>query len=72
MGQQVYFIVYYLLLAYLALGALLSLLLNFYAINKIDASAKNSGILFRILLLPASCLLWPVLLVKWFRGGKDQ
>ena len=34
----------------------------------VDPVAKGSGIGFRLLILPGSAALWPMLLVRWMRG----
>jgi hypothetical protein len=36
----------------------------FYKITRIDGSAKGTSFGFKVLLLPASILLWPIVLHK--------
>ena len=57
-------IVLYILLAYLILGLFFALWFAFYKVAKIDEGAVNSSIGFKFLIIPASILLWVVILVK--------
>lgn len=54
--------------AYFAIGALVALPFVAVGISRVDAAAKGSSIAFRILVLPGSVALWPLVLMKWIRG----
>ncbi len=57
-------IVLYILLAYLILGFFFALWFAFYKISKIDQGATQSSVGFKLLIIPASILLWVIILVK--------
>jgi hypothetical protein len=52
------------LYAYLAVGLIVALWFCFAQIGKLDAGAEHSGISFKLLMLPASLLLWPLIIKK--------
>jgi hypothetical protein len=52
---------------YLALGVLFSLFFVTIGIGRIDPAARGAGITFRILMIPASVILWPMLFLKTVR-----
>lgn len=52
---------------YLLAGALFALAFVAVGLTRIDPAAKGSHVGVRLLLLPGSAALWPVLLVRWLR-----
>jgi hypothetical protein len=54
---------------YLGLGFLFALGFVATGARRLDPGAQGSGIGFRLLLLPGSMALWPLLLRRWLRGG---
>lgn len=58
-----------LLQAYLLLGLLFGVWFVFGPLNRLDPSASESGIGFRLLILPGVSALWPFLLRQVLRGG---
>ena len=57
-----------LLLAYLALGVLFSVPFVLRGVNRIDPVARESSWGFRVMILPGSVALWPLLLRRWVLG----
>ena len=57
---------------YLVAGVLFSFLFLSKGIEKIDATAHGSGWGFRLIILPGTIVLWPVLLNKWIKEKKVQ
>ena len=60
----------YVFLAYVAVGFLFALAFITKGAGTIDENAKSSGFVFRLLILPASTLLWPYLLRRWLKGAE--
>jgi hypothetical protein len=54
--------------AYLLLGTLFALPFAFRWVNRIDPAATRGTLGFRLLILPGSALLWPMLLRRVLRG----
>jgi hypothetical protein len=54
----------YLLYAYFFTGIVVAAWFAFYKVTRIDHAAKGTSFGFKILLLPAGILLWPVILYK--------
>jgi len=57
---------------YLIAGVLFSILFLSKGIEKIDATAHGSSWGFRLIILPGTIVLWPVLLNKWIKEKKVQ
>lgn len=57
----------FILSLYLILGGLFAIFFLSKAIYKMDSLVKSSSIAFRLILIPASVLLWPYLLLKIFK-----
>ena len=54
----------YVLYAYLIIGFIVAISFCFLRIEKIDEGAIHTGIGFKLLLLPAALLLWPLILKR--------
>ncbi len=52
---------------YLALGLVFACAFQALGLTRVDASAAGGGIGFRLLITPGLVLLWPLLLMKWWR-----
>lgn len=50
---------------YLSLGAVFGVLFVWRGIAKVDAQAQGAGLGFRLLVLPGSVALWPILFKLW-------
>jgi len=55
---------------YLAVGVVFALAFVTVGAQRVDHNAKGGPVGFRLLILPGSAALWPVLLVKWLRAGR--
>ena len=53
-----------------AIGALFALCFASIGAGRLDPEARSAGLGFRLLILPASAALWPLLLWRWIRGSK--
>jgi len=56
---------------YLALGFLFALYFAFRGANKIDPGAASGSWGFRLLIIPGTCLFWPLLLSYLMRGFQE-
>ena len=54
---------------YLALGVAFSIPFVIKGAGAIDDNARGGSWGFRIMILPGSAALWPVLLMRWRRAG---
>jgi hypothetical protein len=61
-----------LLLAYSAAGMLFGIVFIASGIGRLDRMARGSGLAFRLIVLPGVVALWPFLLSRWVRGGREQ
>lgn len=53
---------------YLAIGFLMALAFAFGGASRIDRAAKHAGMFFRLLIMPGTALLWPLILLMWMAG----
>ena len=56
------------LTAYAALGVAFGALFVIAGAQRIDPVARNTGLGFRLIILPGSAALWPALLIRWIRS----
>lgn len=56
---------------YLAVGLIVGLGFVFWGVNRVDAAAGQSPLVFRVVILPGCVGLWPVVLLKWIRAGQE-
>ena len=61
-----------LLLGYLAAGIVFAAAFVPFGIRRVDAGAAGSGIAFRLLIVPGTALLWPVLARRWLRARRTR
>ena len=52
-------------LAYTAAGLVVGLVFVTVGVARIDPAARGTSVAFRLLILPGSAALWPVLVAKW-------
>lgn len=57
-----------LLTVYAALGVLFAIAFVGTGIKKVDPVARDSGLGFRLIILPGVVALWPLLAVRWIRN----
>jgi len=55
---------------YVAIGLLFAVIFVFAGVGRIDESAKSAPLFFRLLIIPGAAALWPILLLRWARGGQ--
>ena len=55
---------------YLICGFVFALAFVFKGARVIDEGAKDSTLGFKIIIIPASMVFWPLLLIKWIRASK--
>ena len=55
---------------YLLLGLIFAIVFAFSLVNRFDEQAKNAPLMFRLLIIPGSSLLWIYLIVKLRKKGK--
>ena len=56
-----------LLLAYAIVGFLFGILFAFRGVQSVDPAAADTGVGFRLMILPGCAALWPLLLLQWLR-----
>ena len=56
---------------YFIIGIAIAIWFVFYKITRVDTAAKDTSFWFKVLLLPACVLLWPIVLYK-FNTFKKQ
>ena len=54
----------YALYVYFFTGIIIAAWFSFYKITKVDAAAKGTSFWFKLIILPAGILLWPIVLFK--------
>ena len=54
---------------YLAAGLVFGLAFVTLGVQRVDDDAKGGSVGFRILILPGTILLWPLLAARWVRGS---
>jgi hypothetical protein len=57
---------------YSLIGVAFALAFAIRGAGAVDPVAKQAGILFRLLILPASAALWPLMLSKWLQASKQE
>lgn len=55
---------------YVAAGLLVGLGFVLRGVNRVDAVARDSPMVFRMVILPGCVGLWPVVLWMWIKAGK--
>lgn len=60
------------LAAYAAVGLLFAVAFAARGVNRLDPSAREGTLGFRIAIVPAAAAFWPFLLRRWLRGDRAQ
>ncbi len=58
--------------AYALAGIAFGLAFIAFGVSRIDPSARGTSWIFRVIILPGSAALWPLLAVRWARHHGDQ
>ncbi len=66
-GLRIAKFVLVLALAYGAAGGAFAAAFLSRGVTRVDPAARGSGWSFRVLILPGVLLLWPLLVIKWWR-----
>jgi hypothetical protein len=53
---------------YAAAGVVFATAFAFFGVQKMDPAAKGAPLGFRLLIMPGSAALWPLLLRRWMRA----
>ena len=61
----------YALAAYAAVGFLFALAFVSVGIRRMDPVAEHAPLGFRVVILPGVAALWPLLLVRWWKGTRS-
>jgi hypothetical protein len=56
--------------AYFAIGVVFAILFAWRGAAVVDPAAREGSLGFRLLILPASALLWPLLARRWIRRAQ--
>jgi hypothetical protein len=56
---------------YLGVGVLFAIVFVTLGVTRIDAAAGDTNWAFRLMILPASAALWPLLMRRWMQGGES-
>ena len=57
---------------YLACGVAIGVPFVLRGLNRVDAAAQGSSLAFRLLLLPGTIALWPVMVRKWLSARRPE
>ena len=72
MKETIVLFVFVMLGIYLLAGVLFSMVFIVKGLNKMDEGAVESGIGFKLIILPGCIVLWPLLLKKWWRSSANN
>jgi hypothetical protein len=56
------------LLVYLSCGLVFGSAFVTIGVGRVDFAARGTSVLFRLLILPATVVLWPLLATKWIKA----
>ena len=65
-------IIIYIALAYLSLGTIFSIPFLVKWIHRLDEATYESGLAFKLTILPGSIIFWPVLLKKYWKSKSER
>jgi hypothetical protein len=57
--------------AYAIIGLAFAIAFVVAGVQRVDRQARGSGVGFRLIILPGSAMLWPVLLARWAGGSTE-
>lgn len=55
---------------YAAAGLVFACAFSLWGVQQVDAGARGSHPLFRVLIIPGAAALWPLMLGKWLRARR--
>ncbi|MBL8138028.1 MAG: hypothetical protein JNL48_15495 [Acidobacteria bacterium] len=59
-----------LVVTWLAVGALVAVPFLAFAVSRVVEGAAGSSLMFRLMMLPGTALLWPVVLHRWITADR--
>jgi hypothetical protein len=59
-------------LAYLLCGLAVGVPFVLRGVDRVDASAKGASLSFRLLILPGTVTLWPLMAAKWIKAPRRE
>lgn len=65
-------VIVYLIYVYLIIGLPVAVWFCFFGAGRIDPGAAHSGIGFKLIILPAALLLWPLVIRKQIAAHKHK
>ena len=60
------------LAAYVVTGLVFAAAFLTFGVARVDPGARGSGVAFRLLLVPGTVLVWPVLARRWVRAQSTE
>lgn len=57
---------------YVGIGLVFALLFVTLGVSRVDPAAQGAPWGFRLIILPGTIALWPVMLLKWIGGGRPE
>ncbi len=60
------------LLAYAGIGLVFGLAFVGWGVSRVDPGARGAGVMFRLMILPGTAALWPLLASRWLRAGRED
>ncbi len=61
-----------LILLYLTSGLLFGVVFVTVGVSRLDAAARGTSIMFRVLILPGTMALWPLLAGRWLKTYRHR
>ncbi len=58
--------------AYIGCGIVFAFVFLAFGVGRVDPAAAGSSYGFRALILPGTAALWPLLAIRWARGGSSR
>ena len=56
---------------YAAIGFVFAVLFVTFGVARVDPAARGAPWGFRLIILPGTVALWPLMLMKWIGGGRS-
>jgi hypothetical protein len=64
-------IILFILLAYVACGLTVGVPFVLRGVDRVDEAARGASLGFRLLILPGTIALWPLMAMKWIRAARS-
>lgn len=65
-------IILVIVVAYMAIGFVVAVTFVCFGITSVDPVAKGSSMRFRVLIIPGTAALWPIMLRKWCAAKRGE